>query len=262
MWRKIRYFLLFLCLFLVVAGIVKDKILDTPAMALKKMKDVQRNAVKAGGPINSLYVSAKNKVAYNVYFYSIFPMGKMYFTVEKEKEEFIYSFEVTTNDTWMKRFIEADASVQAHLDKKSFLTTSYLEKTKVNDEVKTKEIVFDHKKLIAQRDDVKIKILENTYDPVGAFMRAITAQYDDQKSYEFKFLSKKEIYILKSSLISKSDDLYEISLEMFREDSSSNHGARIFVWVTADEARIPILFKSWMPAGYASVVIDSIEIPG
>lgn len=258
MWGRIRYFLLYVFIFLLISGIIKDKVFDTPAMASKKVKKFMMGQVETDKPVRAIPLT--KKITYSVYFYSILPMGKMCFEEEKEKGEFIYTLEVMTGDTWIKRFIEANASVQARLDGKTLLTNSYLEKTKVREKVKTKEIIFDHEKLIARRSDVKIKISKDTYDPVGAFIHAITASYIDQKVYEFKFLSKEEIYILKSTLISKKNDLYEICLEMFREDSSSSHGAHIYVWVTADEARIPVLFKSWMPAGYGSVVIDSVEL--
>ncbi len=258
MLKKLKFILIFLCLFLVVLSVVKDKTLDSPAAAYKKAKRLLQVAVTVGKANDFTFKT--RKITYNVYFLSIFPVGKMHFLVKREQDEDIYSLQVTTVNSWINRFIEADASVETHLDKESFLSRRYLEKTDVRGKVKTKEIVFDHNNLIAERDDVKMRIPEGICDPVGAFVQAITAVYVDQKVHEFKFLSKEKIYILKSSLYSEKNGLYELHLEMFREDSSSNHGARVHVWVTADEGRIPLLFKSWMPAGYGSVVIDSIEI--
>lgn len=256
MIKQIKKIIIFGILLLIALGVLKDQYFDTPTACLRRVQpfleelSAERNE---GGLLGS-----NKELFYNMNFWSLLPMGILKLSIVDGMDRYI-SMEADTNDSWIGNFFKASASFKSYFQENGYLPKLYQEQTRVKEKTRIKEIIFDQKELIAQRGDAKIKIPENTFDPLGAVLYAFTLPYERNPHQEVRFLSKEEIYLLKADLLENKDGFYKIKMEMRREDLSSNHGATITVWLTADERRIPLLFKSWTPAGPVSVVLKKIN---
>jgi len=247
--KKIKSLLWVLLALLIVAGIVKDALFDSPGAA-KKIAD--RYEKKSGSPNTKTLV-------YKIYFFSLVPMNVFEFSTREDVSESFIGLKVFTAGSWIDRFIKASVSVESRKSREGRRPDTFIEIKNVKGKVKTKEILFDRESSVAVLGKVKVKITPGTLDPVRAVVNALEHPYGSNRTFEADFFTKKTIYILKSELIDEKDGVYEILMDLGKTDPSSTHGARLRVWVTADDARIPLVFKSWTPVGYASAVLSEVR---
>lgn len=255
MFKGIKIFILELFLVLVISGIAKDKFLDTPLNCLKKLK-----SQPAQNDIDTNIFKTNKTLVYKMYFWSIIPMGELRYSAQTKESDVVFSFEALTNKSFVERFITAHASVESYFSKKDLLPYKYAERTEVNGKVKQKEVLYDRINLLSVQGDKKIKIYRDTYDPVGAFVHMLSLSLEPNKDYNIPFLSGYDMYIFKAKLLNREHGIDEVSIDMRRQNLTSSHGGNLHVWITADNNRIPVLFKSWTPVGYASVVLDKVLI--
>jgi len=255
MAKNIKTIMFIFVLILVIVGILKDRVLDTALNCKKKVGSISNNNDLA----LNIFDSDKTFV-YKMYFWSIIPMGELRYSTQTRDSDVVFSFEALTKKSFVEKFITANARVESYFSKKDLLPYKYVEITKVNGKVKQKEVFYDRAKLLSVQGDKKIKISRDTYDPVGAFVHMLTLSFEQKKDYKIPFLSGHDMYVFKAKLINKVQDIDEISIDMRRQNLTSSHGGHLHVWITADNNRIPLLFKSWTPAGYASVVLDRVSI--
>lgn len=241
---------------LFISGIIKDKVFDTPQKSKERAVSFLLESAKRD-PKTNIFDTDKTLV-YEMYFWSLIPMGELRFKTQINDLGNIFSFEATTENSFAENFIAAKAKVESSFSKNICLPYKYREITDVKGKVKTKEIIFDQANLLTTRGDRKFKIPMNTYDPVSAFVTLLSLPLAEQ--HDIKFVSGEEVYVLRSTPKGAKDGISKILIEMARENKTSNHGAKFYVWVSADNARVPLVFKSWTPVGYASVVLKGIEI--
>jgi len=244
--RKIKIALLMFILVLIVAGIIKDKVFDTPENCLKKLR--------------SLSMQDNPKVlTYKMYFWSLIPMGELTFETSKSDAGTVFSAQAVTKSSFLEKFMTASARVESHSDREDLLPYKYVERTEVKGKIKEKEVLYDRERLLAIRGDKKIKIPEGTYDPLGAFVRLLALRPEKDIEHNILFISGGDLYNLKAMVMSEKQGIKEISIDMRRANKTSSHGATFSVWTTADNG-LPLAFKSWTPVGYASVVLDKLEV--
>ncbi|MBI5873606.1 MAG: DUF3108 domain-containing protein [Candidatus Omnitrophica bacterium] len=247
MLRKIkRYFLVILAFFL-ICGILKDMIFDTP--------------LRAKNNIGSLSSAVSHRVlVYKMYYGSILPIGTLNFAYTSKEDTDIYSAQATTLGSFIEKFIEASARIETHFLKKNGLPYQYIETTVVKDKQKSKEIFFDQENLLVTRDDRKIKIAEPTYDPLGAFVHLLTLPLEKGVIHQVRCLAEDVVYIMKGDVVFVSGGVAKISIDIRRDGQPSGHGASFDAWITDDNSRSPLVFKSWTPVGYVSVVLNKVEV--
>ena len=195
---------------------------------------------------------------YKMYFWSLIPMGELRIKTQVNELGNVFSFEATTKNSFAEKFIAAKASAESYFSKNIHLPYKYEEMTDVKGKIKTKEIIFDQANLITTRGDRKFKIPMNTYDPISAFVYLLSLPLT--QGHEIKFVSGEDVFILRSIPKGTKGGICKILIELARENKTSSHGAKFYVWVSADNARVPLVFKCWSPAGYASVMLKAIEI--
>lgn len=258
MLRKIRYSVLVIFLILICAAVLKDKIFDTPQRCKERIESLLSKSAK--NDITANIFNLDKTYVYKMYYWSLVPLGELKFITRVNDLGNIFSFRASTQGNFIEKFVRADAGVESYFSKNIRLPYKYTETTIVNGKTKTKEILFDQVNLITSRGDKRFKIPLNTYDPVSAFVHMLTLPIDQNDREKIKFISGEDVYLLKSTLINESDSIAEILIDMRRENLTSSHGADFHVWLTQDHARIPLLFKSWTPAGYFTVVLDRVSI--
>ncbi len=254
MFRKIKVLFLILFFILIVTGIVKDKVFDTPQACLNKLKQLP-----AAININDNIFESRKTFIYKMYFWSMIPMGELRYSTKRSDLDVVFSLEALTDGSFIERFITAQARVESYFLKNDLLPYKYTERTQVNGKVKQKIVLYDRINLLSIQDDKKIKISPDTYDPVGAFVHMLTLSLKPGEDRNIPFLSGHDIYIFKARLLNNDRGIDEVDIDMRRKNLTSSHGGRLHVWLTSGNNKIPLLFKSWTPAGYASVVLDRIE---
>jgi hypothetical protein len=154
----------------------------------------------------------------------------------------------------------AKADVASYFSKSDLLPYKYEERTEVKGRIKKKVVLYDRAGLLSLQGDRKIRITGDTYDPVGAFIHMLTLDMKKNKEYDIPFLSGYDMYNFKAVLLRESLGINEVSVEMRRQNLTSSHGGHFRVWITSDSRRVPLLFKSWTPVGYVSVILDKITL--
>ncbi len=257
MIRIIKYCVLAFFLILVCFAIIKDKVFDTPEKSKQKVASFLSKSAQNSLETN---IFGTNKTyVYKMYYWSIVPMGELRFRTQVDDLGNVFSFEARTKGSFAERFIKASAAVNSYFSKNIRLPYKYTEITDVDGKVKTKEFIFDQANLITTVGERKIKIPLDTYDPVSAFVRMLSLPLKGGAEQKIRFLSGRNVYVLKSTVLNESSGIVEVLVDMKREDLTSSHGAKLHVWITQDNVRIPLAFKSWSPVGYVSVVLQRIE---
>jgi hypothetical protein len=255
-FKILKRFLLVVLLILIIAGIAKDQIFDTPQKSKKRITLFLTESAK--NDLEANIFDTNKTLVYKMYYWSLIPMGELKFTTQVNDLGNVFSFEASTKNSFAEKFILAKADVESYFSKNIHLPYKYKEITDVRGKIKSKEILFDQANLITSRGDRKFKIPMNTYDPISAFVYLLSLPLTEE--HELKFVSGEDVYILKSNPKETKDGICKILIEMARENKTSSHGAKFYVWVSADNARVPLVFKCWSPAGYASVMLKGIEI--
>ncbi|GEM_PF-3174743 len=255
MLKKIKIFLLVFFLGLVVSGIIKDKFFDAPQNCLKKTMPLASK-----NDINTNVLMTDKTLVYKMYFWSLIPMGELHYSTQTGASDIVFSFEALTKNSFIEKFITAQARVESYFSKEDLLPYKYAERTEVKGKVKQKEVLYDRVNLLSVQGDKKIKIYPDTYDPIGAFVHMLTLPLEPNKDHNIPFLIGYDMYIFKAKLINTTRGIDEVSIDMRRQNLTSSHGGRLHVWITSDNKRVPLLFKSWTPVGYASVVLDKVLI--
>ncbi len=238
-----QYIVLFFLLLLFIA-FIKDKAIDTPARA-KRMIDDNR-------------LAADKFLNYRINYGVLFPIGILRLEKKAFPDSNMYSIEANTRDSIIELFTSAKFRIESYFSKEG-LPYLYLESSDVIGDKKDKKIYFDQDNLLASRDDAKIKLDEPTYDPLGAFIYLISRRLETGTTRKVPCLSKQVLYIMKGDVIEVKNGVAKIAIDIRRQDRTSNHGASFYVWVTADEKRIPLVFKSWTPIGYVTVILEKPE---
>jgi hypothetical protein len=254
MFRKIKIFLTVSVLLLLVVGVIKDKVFDTPQYC--KMKtDWASTSLEREVHI----FETPRTLVYRIYFWSLVPMGELRITTKPQQESVVFSAEADSAKSLAERFVVAKAGVESHFSKKDHLPFKYVEKTEVNGKIKEKEILFDRENLLALQGSKKIMIAKDTVDPLGAFVQMLMLSLEKDRVVTIPFMSGGDLYSFKVTSLSVEGGIEEVLVDMKRWNLTSSHGGYLHLWLTHDNRRIPLVFKSWTPVGYASVVLDRIE---
>ncbi|HAJ56609.1 MAG TPA: hypothetical protein DCL35_02440 [Candidatus Omnitrophica bacterium] len=252
MLKKIKIFFLALIAGLICVGIAKDKIFDTPVNAFKKISHMNgRDDVNVFGTSKVL--------TYKMFYWSIIPMGELKFVTNASDQKVVFSAEARSQGSFIGNFISASARVESHFSKQDLLPFKYAEITDVNGKVKSREVFYDRTESLAVQGNKKIRIPKETYDPLGAFIRALSYALEVEQNVSTLFISSGDLYNLRARLLEQKGNINEVAIDIKRQNLSSSHGGSLHLWMASD-TRIPLVFKSWTPVGYASVVLDKLEV--
>lgn len=260
MIKAFKKIILIAVIMLIVAAIIKNSFYDTPSRSIKL---ISYNLHKLNqNDLETNIFNTKKKLVYKIYYWSLIPLGEFSLSTEPTLDTILFSIKSTTEDSYMDRFIQASISIESYLDKKDRLTSFSREITNVRGKEKIKELKFDRKNLIVIRNDTKTKIFKDTCDWLGSFINMLVLPFELGKPTSFKLLSKDEIYDFTAEPVEFRGDSIKILVNVERDDFTSIHGAKFFVWITSGNARVPLVFKGWTPFGYLSAVLSEIEIEG
>ncbi len=239
-----------------LSALVKDFIFDSPQSCLETVsRSLGRDPDRAAELLNGNVT-----LVYRINYLSLIPMGTLKLSRAARENGPVFTLEASSEKSIAEPFVHADARIETTYDGRSNMPSRYSEITQVNGKLKTKDIEFDRENQIATYGDMKVKITEDTYDPVGAFLAASGQEYPDDKEHTIRLLSKKDLYLMKSRKIRQAVRLMQLSIDVKRENLTSSHGAAFTVWMMTGKSPIPLIFKSWTPGGFVSVVLDKIEM--
>ncbi|MGE5279818.1 MAG: DUF3108 domain-containing protein [Deltaproteobacteria bacterium] len=198
-------------------------------------------------------------LTYRIYLGSLIPFGTITITRTRRDGAPAYAIEALSRGSVAHAFIDARAAFASLFDAATGMPQRYVETTRVNGKTKSKSIIFDRQTLTAASGERRIKITPQTYDPVGGFMAVLERPFTDNRTETVEMLSKRDIYVLKAHKKARTDGALKVGIDVHRADATSNHGATFDVWLTREQPRVPLLFRSWTPAGFVTVILTDIR---
>jgi len=196
-----------------------------------------------------LWCSGRSFV-FDIIYMNIFSPGaaNLYIKEEEQSSTFTITVEIELND-YFKRLYDAKMLICSTVDKANKLSLLYKEVSHTPEKDDSKEIVFNPATNIAQRQGIKFRIPDYTYDPLAAFFNLLDSDFEIDKEITLNTLSKEEIYELKATPVEFKDNIYKLEGEAHRQDKSSSHGARFTIWIKNGQVRVPLLMKVITAAG-------------
>ncbi len=150
---------------------------------------------------------------------------------------------------FLKKLYNAKMTITDAVAQDTKVSLWYRELSSTPEEEETKEIIFDPKTNIAEREGIKFKIPDFTYDPLSAFFNLLDAKFNIGEPIVLNLLSKEEIYEFKATPIELKNNIYKLQGEVYRQDRSSTHGARFTLWIKNGSVRVPLLVRVVSAAG-------------
>jgi len=184
---------------------------------------------------------------FEVVYMNIFSPGTATMSVKEETfidgKPVINLEAVMEPNEFFKEIYDSKMVISSAIRKDTKVSLWYQELTSTPEKDKTKEIVFDPDENIAVREEIKYRIIGNTYDPLSAFFNFLSSDFSIDEPIVLNLLSKEEIYEFKATPVELKDNIYKLQGEVYRQDKSSSHGAKFTLWVKNDNVRIPLLVK-------------------
>lgn len=255
MIKKIWLIVVAMMVIAAVFGIIKDAFIDSPVACRRKI-DIYLTSRRNDSIEDNLF--SKRTISYKLYYGGLFCLGTFKFNTVPSSGETVFILEVSPRGGFLENSITAWARMESHFQYRDF-PSLYAEKTQYRTKVKSKLIEFDRNERIAKRGDRKIKITEKIYDPVGAFVHILSSPFEKDAPITAECLAEDTVYDVIAVPAQEKDNVYRLSVEIKRKGGGPGHSSRLNVWVTADNARIPLAFKSWSPVGYVSAILEKIE---
>ena len=246
--RTARFIIVFVLLPAVGLSFYKDRCVDAPDTIVRRL---------------GLDTGVQDRIfKYRLFYGSLIPVGRLRFMVEGSDKVLVLTVEATTRKGILEHVLDAQAGLRSEADPYSLLPTLYTEKTRYREKIKTKTIVFNRQDGFAQRGRRKIKITDDVRGPLSGFFYLLNQDFKTGRVYETPVLAEDMIYILRATVDQVRPAYAKLTVDIRRSDGLSGRNVSFAVWVaTAQDSRIPFLFKSWTPAGSASVVLEKIERP-
>jgi hypothetical protein len=180
------------------------------------------------------------------------------FLLDDKPDVFILGASVEESDLFKKIYlasVELISSVQ-----KSAKTPLVYQETIITPEGKVeKKINFFSDVNIAEREGVKFKIPNNTYDPLSVFFNFLASEFKLNNKIVLNLISKEEVYEFKVTPVENKDKIYRFDGEVFRQDKSSPHGAHFSAWIFNGKVRIPLIVKVSTAAGPIYLRLKSVK---
>jgi hypothetical protein len=261
MLRKIFKVIFIAVSIFIVISVLVNTYNNNPQFILKKLsQDVLAvSSDKFKGHTDWLWREGR-KFSFDIIYMNVFCAGeaKLFIKEEKQIPAFIIKAEVGPND-FLKRLYDAKMVITSTVDANNKISLIYDELSQTPEEKRSKEIIFNPVARIAQREGIKFKIPDYTYDPLSAFFNLLDAEFKIGKPIILNSLSKEEIYEFKATPVQLQGGIYKLEGEVHRQDKSSTHGARFTIWVKDANMRIPLLMRVVSAAGPIYVRLREVK---
>jgi len=195
---------------------------------------------------------------YDVVYNSVAPIGRLTITTRRTEEGVDLRASVTTQGTPIGSLLKARAEISSLLDPVTFAPRQYKEFTEVKGKKKIKIFQFDYENLLMREGERIVSIDEDVRDVLSAFFMLLS-QTPSRETLTSTFISKRELYTITMTPLGQKRTAAAYQVDIQRANKTSNHGGRFSVWVAKNSTRTPVLFKSWTPVGYFSVILTEIR---
>ena len=254
MIKKALIFILLVTTTVVLVLSIRENIYNQPKRIWQSLINKQSVPFMKEGNVEDLVFNANTTLIFVVKYMWIVSVGEVKITtsmINSSGGNEVYGLFITAQTQGLAReFYNGRAEIVSHIAKNTLLPLVYKENLYVSDSLdKTKTIVFDHKKLIAECEGKKYKIAQNTFDPLSSIYYLRVKELRMNEEFVINLISKEEIYEIVGKMIKKEDDVNLIEAVLQRKDKSSSHGGKFYLWITDDAMRLPLLIKAWTKAG-------------
>ena len=264
MIKKILQILFSVFLLIALVTVAINVRRNNPELILKKLKgNIElTNAPQFIDYSDWLWQPGRTFV-FEVVYMNIFSPGTATMSVKEETfidgKPVINLEAVMEPNDFFKEIYDSRMVISSAIRKDTKVSLWYQELTSTPEKNKTKEIIFDPDENIATREEIKYKIIGDTYDPLSAFFNFLSSDFRIDEPIVLNLLSKEEIYEFKVVPTEVKNGIYKLKGEVARKDRSSTHGAKFTIWVKNGQVRVPLLMKVISAAGPIYVRLKSIK---
>jgi len=252
MFKKVILALIAVFVVLCLVSFLLEANLNKPSKILKSVSTKDSKIFDVG-----------TELVYSVKYMNIIPAGYAIFKtkgVTRVDNNKVYILELKAETAGLVGvFYKAKAVIESLMDQDRLYTYKYAEDLYLPDEHKNKVIFYDQKRNIARRKEHKVKILPNTQDPLSCIFYLRTQEFEAGKKFNINILSKEENYLMRVNVLDKKDDISKLSIKVARQDGSSHHGGKFFVWISNDSSKAPLLIKASTKLGSVSLRLIDIK---
>jgi len=251
-----KFFVALFCIIIVAIAVVVgwNAYQNQPLIILK---DVEQQILATNGSEFESYADwvweSDRTFVFDVCFLNLFVAGSAKLHIagmtDFQNQDVVVLEATAEPEEVFKKIYNGKMVLNAGIGKDSKESLWYREVTITPEKEKTKEILFDPAKNLATREGKQYQIPSGTLDPLSVFFALLSKEFTVGKEVVLNLLSKEEIYVFKVTPKAKTDNIYILSGEVFRQDKSSSHGARFSMYIYNDKVRVPLLIKVSTGAG-------------
>ncbi|MFH1202693.1 MAG: DUF3108 domain-containing protein [Candidatus Omnitrophota bacterium] len=257
MFKKI---FLSVCLFILILVIVSSFIefkKNNPPAILENIYRANPELLPKIKPLSvkeGVYLPGR-KLVLGIKYMNIIPIGEAVLSIGKlEKYNGVKVYPLAAEATvgkFSEIFYKAKVRVESLVNAQTLLPLLYKEEMYEKGELnRSKQIEFDQDRLLMVRDgNIKRKIVPSTFDPVSSIFYLRSQDFDAHKSSKIMMISKEDIYVMKTTVLGKNNNIWHLDSSISRLSGSSTHGSRFLMWLGADSNRLPLLIKVSTKAG-------------
>ena len=186
----------------------------------------------------------------------------------------VYHFQMTARSTkTIDRIFKIRDRLESYADQKMTHSLLYKQKIREGGYRKNRVITFDWEKneleYISNNGTPRyLQLMPGTFDPLGAFYFLRLQPLESLKTVECPITDGKMNVIGKANILRK--ETIKVNGRTYRtvvfapvlddvELFSSNDNSHIFVWMTADDRRLPVLIESRVTFGYFRAELRKVE---
>ncbi|MFC1646345.1 DUF3108 domain-containing protein [Candidatus Omnitrophota bacterium] len=237
---------------------------NNPNLILKRIKSQIDDTINSQFSDNSNWLWSEGRAfVFDIIYMNIVSPGTVNFVLNDGgifKGESTFKLKATVKQSELfKKIYKAGIVISSIVKKSNGAPLEYNELITTPEEEKTKKISFFPSKNVAEREGIKFKIPDNTYDPLSVFFNFLSSDFKIGEEIVLSLLSKEEIYDFKITPIEMENDIYKLVGEVYRQDRSSTHGAKFTIWVLGGEVRVPLLVKVVSAAGPVYLRLKSVK---
>lgn len=231
-------------------------------------------SASAGNPFRPFHPG--EKLTYTVSWSKVLSAGTAVMEVNKERTEKgrdVYRFTSTARTTGMigKVYPVRDV-VQSLVDHRAFQSISYDLRSSHGSRKKARTILFDHEEgkatYISGGDEHIVEILENTQDALSSLYYVRTRpEYIVGKSFVVDILDSGknwavEVHVLARERIATPVGEFDtIKVRTYPKfEGVFMHKGEIFIWLTDDSRRVPVLMKSTITLGSLVATLTEMKL--
>ncbi|HXI11963.1 MAG TPA: DUF3108 domain-containing protein [Thermoanaerobaculia bacterium] len=169
----------------------------------------------------------------------------------------------------LKKIFKVRDEIESIVDRSTFSTLRFQKKLNERDRYKEETTIIDEKRGVAIRKGKEIPVTQPIFDPLSLIFHLRRLDLTVGRKHFFTVIADGKVYTLENEVLRRESILTDagyfkaVVVEpkmrrggIFKEDED----ARLLIWYTDDERRLPLRIRSDIPAGNITATLRSFRV--